>query len=202
VIDLLAELAAIHREVAADADDTVRVTVARSYPTTPADLWEAITDPERTKRWFLPLSGDLRVGGQFQLEGNAGGDILACEPPTLLRVTFGDVTSVVEVRLRATGDEETHLELRHRVPLALAGSVDGAMFVGHGWDGALLMLARHTRDDDVADPLAYADSPEVIEFNRGSIDEWTTAVERAGTATADQVAQGREMSLAQFVPAG
>jgi len=201
VIDLLAELAAIHREVAADADDTVRVTVTRSYPTTPADLWEAITDPERTKRWFLPLSGDLRVGGQFQLEGNAGGDILACEPPSLLRVTFGDVTSVVEVRLRATGDEETHLELRHRVPLALAGSVAGALFVGPGWDGALLMLARHTRDDDVADPLAHAESPEVIEFNRGSIDEWTTAVERAGTATADQVAQGREMSLAQFVPA-
>lgn len=202
MIDLLAELAAIHREVAGDADDTVCVTVARSYPTTPADLWEAITDPERTKRWFLPLSGDLRVGGQFQLEGNAGGDILACEPPSLLRVTFGDVTSVVEVHLRATGDEETHLELRHRVPLALAGSVAGALFVGPGWDGALLMLARHTRDDDVADPLAYAESPEVIEFNRGSIDHWTTAVERAGTATADQVAQGREMSLAQFVPAG
>jgi hypothetical protein len=31
----------------------------------------------------MPISGELRVGGSFQLEGNAGGEILTCEPPRL-----------------------------------------------------------------------------------------------------------------------
>src|SRR5690606_22050656 len=45
----------------------------RSYPTTQDDLWDAITNPERIPRWFMPVSGDLRPGGHYQLEGNAGG---------------------------------------------------------------------------------------------------------------------------------
>ena len=32
--------------------------------------------PERIPRWFLPVSGDLRLGGRYQLEGNAGGEVL------------------------------------------------------------------------------------------------------------------------------
>ena len=28
-----------------------------------------------------PISGDLRLGGRYQLQGNAGGEILVCEPP-------------------------------------------------------------------------------------------------------------------------
>jgi hypothetical protein len=28
--------------------------------------------PRAHRRWFLPVTGDLRVGGRFQLEGNAG----------------------------------------------------------------------------------------------------------------------------------
>jgi len=49
-------------------------------------------------RWFLPLHGDLREGGSFQLEGNAGGDILTCTPPQLLRVTFGHLTSPTRLK--------------------------------------------------------------------------------------------------------
>ena len=48
-------------------------------------MWDACTDPERIGRWFLPVSGDLRLGGRYQLEGNAGGEILRCEPPTCSR---------------------------------------------------------------------------------------------------------------------
>ena len=56
----------------------------RRYDAAIEDVWDAVTDPDRLKRWFLPISGDLRVGGTFQLEGNAGGEILSCEPPRLL----------------------------------------------------------------------------------------------------------------------
>lgn len=71
--------------------EVVRVTMRRSYPTDAADLWSALTEPERIARWFLPVSGDLREGGSFQLEGNAGGDILTaghpscCVPPSVRR---------------------------------------------------------------------------------------------------------------------
>ena len=77
------------------------VTLARSYETTVADLWDAVTNGERIPRWFVPITGDLKLGGRYQLEGNAGGTITTCEPPTRLAVTWefaGDVSWVdVEV---------------------------------------------------------------------------------------------------------
>lgn len=200
-MDLFSELDAIHRQVDVDAvdGDTVRVLLRRRYPTDPADLWNALTDPERVVRWFLPLHGDLREGGSFQLEGNAGGDILTCTPPTLLRVTFGHETSVVVLRLAADG-EDTVLELEHTVPVAMAGSAAGSLFVGPGWDGALLGLGLHVRGEAVGDPVAAAGSPEVVEFNRGSVDRWVAAAEASGAATAEQIEGGRHAALAQFVP--
>ena len=45
-----------------------RVALAsRTYDTTIDDLWDAITSAERIPRWFLPISGDLRLGGRYQL---------------------------------------------------------------------------------------------------------------------------------------
>ena len=44
----------------------------RTYETTIVDLWDAITSAERIPRRFLPISGDLRLGGRYQLEGHAG----------------------------------------------------------------------------------------------------------------------------------
>src|ERR1700752_2031781 len=140
--DLVEDLAAAHRAVArdhADGTDVVRVTMRRRYATDPDDLWSALTDPDRIRRWFMPVAGGLRAGGDFQLEGNAGGDILVCEPPTRLRTTFGGPESVLTLTLRAVG-EETELELDHTVPIAMAQSVAGALFVGPGWDGAFIGL--------------------------------------------------------------
>jgi hypothetical protein len=53
--------------------------IRRTYDATPEDVWDALTDPERIVRWFLPIKGDLRIGGRFSLEGNAGGEILRCD---------------------------------------------------------------------------------------------------------------------------
>ena len=33
------------------------VVAARTYDTTVADLWDALTNPERLPRWFLPIEG-------------------------------------------------------------------------------------------------------------------------------------------------
>ena len=100
MFDMVEELAAIHRNVVRDdGSDTVSVTLARTYPHDAEDVWDALTNPERLPRWFYPISGDLKVGGSFQFEGNAGGDIRRCDRPTQLQVTFGGPDSVLDVRL-------------------------------------------------------------------------------------------------------
>jgi len=61
----------------------------------------------------MPVASDLRESGDLQMEGNAGGRILRCDRPRLLRVTFGGDASIVELRLTADGLEATTLELEH-----------------------------------------------------------------------------------------
>jgi uncharacterized protein YndB with AHSA1/START domain len=202
MIDIPSQLAAIYREVGdrpIEGGDAVGVLLRRSYPAEVEDVWSAVTDPERMKRWFLPVTGDLRVGGSFQLVGNASGEILTCEPPRLLRVTFGGPTSIVELRLSPDGDE-TILELEHTVPKEIAQSGAGALYVGPGWDGALMGLDLYLRGEAPDDPVAAASSPETQEFSRGSVSAWAAAVESSGTATADEIAAASEFSLAQFAP--
>lgn len=196
MFDRLEELDAIRRGVARD-DGTVSATIRRSYRADADDVWDALTNPERLPRWFYPVTGDLRVGGSYQLEGNAGGEILSCERPTALRLTWGGPESVVELRIAEDGAVTT-VELVHTVPIEIARSGAGALFVGPGWDGAMLGLALHLRGQAVGDPLEAASSPEVIEFNRGSIDRWVAAVESSGTATADEIASLRDIAVAQY----
>ncbi len=88
-IGVLRDIGAVTREVQNRDHDgrPARVIVATcAYDTAIDDVWDAITNAERIPRWFLPISGDLRLGGRYQLHGNAGGQITACEPPRSLEV--------------------------------------------------------------------------------------------------------------------
>ena len=204
-IDIDSQLNAIHREVerqpaAGGVGERVSVLLRRGYDTPIQDVWDAVTQADRIERWLLPISGELRVGGTFQLEGNAGGEILACEPPRLLRVSFGDPNSIVEVRLASQDGGGTVLELEHTVPIELAQSGAGALYVGPGWDGALLGLGLFLRGEAVGDPVTAANSPQAREFSRQSVHAWVGVVEDSGTATAEQLAAATEVSLAQFAP--
>ena len=202
IIDIAEQIGAISRQVEqqpGESGEIVTVTMERRYPAEVADVWQAMTDPERMHRWFLPITGDLRQGGNFQLEGNASGDILTCDPPRHLVVTFGAETSVVDVVL--SGDaEETLLKLTHSVPIELAGTTAGALYVGPGWDGALLGLALYLKGEVSDDPVAAANSPEAQDFNVKSIEEWVSAIEASGTSDADAIAAAQQVSLAQFAP--
>lgn len=203
-IDIPNQLDAIARKAerlpaAEDAGERVGVSLRRSYDSPIDDVWDAVTDPERIARWFMPLGGELRVGGEFQLQGNAGGEIVACEPPRLLRLTWGGPTSIVELRLTADGDS-TVLELDHTVPIEMAQSGAGALWVGPGWDGALMGLGLFLSDEPIGDPVAMASSPEVQQFSEQSVHAWAATVERSGTATEDQLRQATTIALAQFAP--
>ena len=117
-IDIAATLGAVTREIASREHEgrPARVLVAaRTYDTGIDDLWDALTNAERLPRWFLPISGDLRLGGRYQLKGNAGGEIRTCEPPRHLAVTweYGGQASWVTVRLVEEAAGRTRLELEH-----------------------------------------------------------------------------------------
>jgi uncharacterized protein YndB with AHSA1/START domain len=79
--------------------------IRRTYDATPDDVWDALTDPERLVRWFLPITGDLRVGRRYSLEGNASGEIVRCDKPREIVVTweFGGGSSDVRLLLTPKG---------------------------------------------------------------------------------------------------
>jgi uncharacterized protein YndB with AHSA1/START domain len=104
MIDVVHEINAVQRQVGSrvlDAGEARTVTVIRTYGAPVEDVWDACTNPERIPRWFLPISGELQVGGRYQLEGNAGGRIERCDPPQSFVATweYGGEVSWIELRL-------------------------------------------------------------------------------------------------------
>lgn len=169
------------REVRTGSRDgaTTKIAIARrTYPTDRADLWDAITNAERLPRWFLPVSGDLRVGGRYQFEGNAGGVIERCEAPASLVVTWesGEMISWLTVNL-LEADRGTTLELVHEAPVdpQMWGQF-GPGAVGVGWDGAVLGLSLHLESGaGIDEPEAWAASEEGKRFYTLSSEAWGDA---------------------------
>jgi uncharacterized protein YndB with AHSA1/START domain len=188
-IDIARHVGAVSRTVADRVQEgrPARAVVAtRTYDTTIDDTWDALTNPERIPRWFLPVSGDLRLGGRYQLEGNAGGEITACDPPRHLALTweYGDEVSWVDVRLSEDRMGGTRLELEHLAHVDERWGEFGPGAVGVGWDLALLGLALHMASGDAVDPaefMAWSASPDGLAFVRGSSDGWGRASIAAGT---------------------
>jgi len=159
------------------------VIAARVYDTDPDDLWDALTNAERIPRWFSPVTGDLKLGGRYQVQGNAGGTILRCEPARALDLTweFAGATSWVTLRLAAEG-QGTRLTLEHIFP---AADLDGEHWqkfgpaaVGVGWDLSFLGLGLHLASGGAKPPEndpAWMASEEAKTFMRGSADAWAQA---------------------------
>ncbi len=211
-IDPAATLGAVIREVASRehlGKPARVVTATRNYDTTIDDLWDALTGAERIPRWFLPISGDLKLGGRYQFAGNAGGEITRCEPPRLLSVTweYGGGVSWLTVTLADDASGGTRLELEH------TAHVDDNLWdrfgpgaVGVGWDLALMGLGRHvasgaTVDRDAA--MAWSASEEGKSFMRASSEAWGKASIAAGTdEAAARAAAGRTSAFYCGEPEG
>jgi uncharacterized protein YndB with AHSA1/START domain len=191
-MDFISEIEKTRREVGEGripAGDGRAIRLERDYDTPIEDVWDAVTDPERISRWFLPVSGDLRLGGHYQLEGNAHGEIIACDPPERLRVTwvYGDAASEadvseVEVRLSSTAEGGTRLVLEHT---AIVPDDRWAEFgpgaVGVGWDMGILGLTLHLEGGSVGDPIAWQLAPEGRRFATRSSEAWGEANRAYGT---------------------
>jgi uncharacterized protein YndB with AHSA1/START domain len=176
------------------AGDARTACLRRRYDAPIEDVWEACTVPERLGRWFLPVSGDLRPGGTFHLAGNASGEILRCEPPRLLRVTwaYGERSAnEVELRLSPGGDGDTVLEIEHasvdrlvevdgrRVDPFLNDAESGLWGVGVGWEMPLTYgLTALLRGELPAapGPEPFGITPEMREIADRINQEWVAAV--------------------------
>lgn len=85
----------------------------RIYDAAIEDVWDACTNPERLRRWYAPVQGDLRLGGAFTQGDFGSGRITRCEPPRLLTVALGDgdpAPDEIELRLSPGADGTTLLE--------------------------------------------------------------------------------------------
>lgn len=211
--DVLDELAAARRTMGTatlPAGDAYTMELRRHYDAPVDDVWHAITDSERLGRWLRPVTGDLQLGGSFDLDSGEHGEILACDPPRRLRVSwlFGPGadewpgTSEVEVRLSSTPAGGTEFALVH------AAAVGEPMFPtygpgagGVGWDLHLLTLARFLTDGETLDHEEFRNLPEGREFARRSAAAWGEAHLAAG-GDPDQVASAVEATTAFYVPGG
>ena len=210
MIDIVREIEAVQRELGErriPAGDGRYLRLRREYDAPIEDVWDALTNPERISRWFLPISGDYRLGGRYQFEGNAGGEIVACERPNRLKVTwaYGETTSDVdtselEVRLSPVDEGRTAFELEHTavVPEEMWAQF-GPGAVGIGWDQGLLGLSLHLRGGSVDDREAWPLSPEGREFSTRSSEAWGEA-NRAAGADPEAVARGVANSTAFYAP--
>ena len=209
MIDLLHEIGATQREVGRarlGGSDGWAITLRRTLQAPIEDVWDAITNPDRVGRWFLPISGDYRLGGHYQFEGNAGGEIVECRRPDHLKITwvFGEQgdgpPSEVDIRLTPSGDAMTVLEFTHTavVPDEFWREY-GPGAVGVGWDGGLLGLTLHLDGGAIADPTAWQMSAEGRDFYSQSSAAWGEAYRAAG-ADAETVGRVVANTTAFYAP--
>lgn len=208
-IDIAQRIGAVQREVRTvdDPDGEQRaVVLRRTYDTDPADLWDALTDPERIPRWFSPVTGDLQLGGRFQIEGNAAGEVLTCDAPEHFAITweFGGEVSWVDVRLTPDGDG-TRFELQHR---ATVGGEHWELFgpgaVGIGWDLSVLGLGLHLETGQPVDPAeveAWSTSDEGKAFITASGTAWGEA-DAAGGEPEDVARTRAQATIDAYTGAG
>ncbi|WP_216205326.1 SRPBCC family protein [Amycolatopsis aidingensis] len=190
MIDVTHRINAVRRELGSrvlDAGQARVITISQVYNAELEDVWDACTNAERIRRWFLPVTGDLRLGGRYQLEGNAGGKIERCDPPESFAATweYGGQVSWIEVRLAREADDRTRFELEHIAHVSdELWEQFGPGAVGVGWDLGLLGLALHLEAGDGSDPqevAAWSESDEGKRFAAESSERWRAASVAAGT---------------------
>ncbi|MEV4349716.1 SRPBCC family protein [Actinoplanes sp. NPDC049596] len=178
-----------------EAGEARVMTISQQYDTDIDDLWEVVTSAERIPRWFMPISGELKEGGRYELTGNASGTISRCDKPNGYSATweFAGQVSWIEVRLRPSGSG-TLFELEHVAHVEdQFWDVYGPGAVGVGWDLGLFGLAGYLHDPATApDPASMQDWHTTAEgqtFMRLSSDAWAAAAVADGESAA--VAQER-----------
>lgn len=210
MIDVTHEISAVDRRVGARvlaAGEARTVEVSLVYDATVDEVWDACTNAERIPRWFLPVSGELKEGGRYKLEGNAEGTIERCDPPHGFDATweYGGEVSWIEVRFSADGERCTRFTLTH---IAHVDDERWAEFgpgaVGIGWDLALMGLGLHMASGAAVDPAevaAWNASDQGRLFVRRSGEAWRDAHVASGLDPTDAAEAAAERTIAAYTAA-
>ncbi len=173
---------------------TACATILESvYDTEINDLWDALTNKQRLPKWFAPVEGDFKLGGRFQIKGNAGGEITHCENEKRFDLTweFGGDTSWVKVELLSESGK-THLYMEH---LAHAEGKHfetyGPAATGVGWDLALMGLGYYVRTAQSIDDTAFMALPEAKNIISFCSKDWGEATTKAGFDRQESIAAAR-----------
>lgn len=167
-----------------DIDGGTDIVVRRRYPHPIDRVWRAVTEAEHLATWFPGAPEfDLRTGGTVRFVEFAGdpaefGEVLALDPPRLLRFTWD--TDVVTLELAPDG-EGTELVLTNRL-----ADRPAAASVATGWEACLELLGavvagktpqdpgpRHARHEELARRFDLG-RPEIEE----TADGWSARFER------------------------
>ncbi|GIH23675.1 activator of HSP90 ATPase [Acrocarpospora phusangensis] len=212
MIDIVNQINATHREIGdlpVATGEGRSLLLRRTYDAAIEDVWDACTDPDRISRWLAPVEGDLRLGGTYQLKGNAGGEILRCEKPTLLKVTWAlgpGMDTELEVRLAPGDGGGTLLELEHSSPAAIVDELvrtygpGGTIGVGGGWDLTVLALDLFLNGVDF-DPETWENTPEAREFATQSCHAWGAVIQAAWNVSDEDIAAAIAFGVQHFAPA-
>ncbi|KUH93247.1 SRPBCC family protein [Mycobacterium sp. IS-3022] len=188
-IDVDHQINAVRRTVGTrtiESGEARVVTISQAYDTDQEDLWDAVTTAERIERWFLPISGELKLGGSYQLQGHANGTILTCDPPQNFTATWESMGSVswIDVSVVGEGVDRARLVVEH------IAQVDddtwrqfGPGAVGMGWDSMLLGLALHLDTGESVDPAdgqEWTTTEDGRRFLKLSGEQWFAANVAAG----------------------
>lgn len=187
-LNTIEQLDAVDRAVATgsrDGRETRSVVLTQTYAVPLADLWQACTEADRISRWLMPITGELHVGGRYQLQGNAGGLIEDCVPQERIAVTweFGGLGVSWVVATFTESPEGATVRVEHTAQVDERWGDFGPGAVGIGWDMMLLGLSLHLTTGehlDEAQALEWQTSPEGAAFMKRSLDGWTAAQIAAG----------------------
>jgi uncharacterized protein YndB with AHSA1/START domain len=204
-IDGPKQIGAVTREVHSldyEGKPARSVVLRQLYKTSVEDLWDAVTTADRIPRWLMPITGELKLGGRYQLVGNAGGTILVCDQPRFLKVTweYGGKVSWVTATIEPAPAGSARLTIEHVAHPDEHWSKFGPGAVGIGWDLMVLGLATHveTGASNVAEEgMKWVMSDAGKAFMRASNDAWCEA-DIAGGEAPEAAKAAAERTIAAY----
>ncbi len=151
------------------ADGKGVIRMEDRFDTDIEDVWSALTDPGRLRRWIGEVAGDLRLGGEYTFHffssGAEGtGRVEACERPRRLLLRHGlthEDVKTIEIGLTADGKRTLLVAEERGMALNLLAGY-GAGIQIHIEDLAAHIAGQERRDDDDARWSALAPAYEEL----------------------------------------
>jgi uncharacterized protein YndB with AHSA1/START domain len=124
------------------SDGNWRLRFVRSVPHPPEKVWRALTEPEHLEAWFpTTIEGEMTAGAALRFSHRDAplppmdGEMIACDPPSLIEFRWGEDTLRFSLEPDGSGTKLTLVDTLEELGKAAR---DGA-----GWHVCLDQLAGH-----------------------------------------------------------